>query len=54
MSSYANDMSWPDRIERIERLDCTREEAERLAAHILGSVTLDSTSLVRVVGAQPR
>ncbi len=27
-------LSWPELIEEIERLDCTRVEAERLAAHL--------------------
>ena len=42
----ATGMSWPELIEEIQRLDCTRAEAERLATHIRQSAALHDVSLL--------
>jgi hypothetical protein len=44
---YATGMSWPQLIEEIQRLDCTRAEAERLAAQIRQSTVPNRVSLLR-------
>ena len=44
---YATGTSWPRLIEEIQVLDCTRAEAERLAAHIRESTVPDRVSLFR-------
>jgi hypothetical protein len=44
---YATGTSWPELIEEIQVLDCTRAEAERLAAHIRESTVPDRVSLFR-------
>ena len=44
---YATGVSWPELIEEIQRLDCTRAEAERLAAHLRESTVPHRVSLFR-------
>jgi hypothetical protein len=44
---YATGASWPELIEEIEMLDCTRAEAERLAAHIRESTAPERVSPFR-------
>ena len=44
MYSYARGMSWPEFIQDIQALDCTRAEAERLAAHIRQSLAVHPIS----------
>ncbi|HTD77776.1 MAG TPA: hypothetical protein VK898_09080 [Chloroflexota bacterium] len=44
---YAIGMSWPELIEEIQTLDCTRAEAERLAAYIRQSTAPHHVSLLK-------
>ena len=44
---YATGTPWPELIAEIEMLDCTRAEAERLAAHIRESLAPERVSLFR-------
>jgi hypothetical protein len=44
---YATGMSWPELIEEIQTLDCTRAEAERLAAYIRQSTAPHHVSLLK-------
>ena len=44
---YASGVSWPELIQEIQMLDCTRAEAERLAAHIRQSTLSNRMSLLR-------
>ncbi len=44
---YATGTPWPELIAEIEMLDCTRAEAERLAAHIRESIAPERVSLFR-------
>jgi hypothetical protein len=44
---YATGTSWPRLIEEIQSLDCTRAEAERLAAHLRESTVSNRVSLLR-------
>jgi hypothetical protein len=44
---HATGTSWPELIEEIQSLDCTRAEAERLAAHLRESTVSNRASLHR-------
>jgi hypothetical protein len=44
---YATGTSWPELIEEIQTLDCTRAEAERLAAYIRQSTAPHHVSLLK-------
>jgi hypothetical protein len=43
---HAVGMSWPELVEEIQSLDCTRVQAEHLAAHIRQSAALHNVSLL--------
>jgi len=47
MYRHATGTSRPELIEEIEMLDCTRAEAERLAAHIRESTVPERVSVFR-------
>ena len=50
---YATGTPWPELVHEIQSLDCTREEAECLAAHIRGLAT-NPSSVVMLPTAGPR
>jgi hypothetical protein len=43
---YARGAPWPELIEEIQALDCTRAEAERLMTHIRESAATEHVSLL--------